>query len=240
MSSPSYPATTDQTLLGRLQDVLLEPNNGGASLSTTQFSISQLVNSLNQASMDFQRDCGAVACHIGFQGDTNNGIAVVPNTELVPLPQDTMDVRRRAWIAFDTENPVEVLSVTELPVQDSWALDGNVPNWENTLGQPNTADESLPPIPAINLSPQPSDIGQLDLIYTPVPTQLSNTGVALSFPPDCAPAVFYRALQILFSLQGEGADDQRARMAGQTYQLWVQLVKSLQFMTFMMPVQGGG
>jgi hypothetical protein len=133
-----------------------------------------------------------------------------------------------------------VLSVTELPRQDSFALDALTPGWENSLGQPYTADESLPPVPAINLSNQPSDIGQVDILYTPVPTALSNTGVPLSFPPDFAVPIFWRALEILFSLQGEGADDARARAAGQMYRLWVSLAKSLQFMVNLVPLQGGG
>jgi hypothetical protein len=44
-------------------------------------------------------------------------------------------------------------------------------------------------------------------------------------------------LQLLFSLQGEGSDDARARWAGTMYGLVVQLTKSLQYMTNMVPVQ---
>ena len=237
MSAPSYPATLDTTILGWLQDALLEPNDGGQTLATNQFAIQQLVNAIQQSSLDFQRDTGIVTCHAGFQGDTNSAIGVTPGTEQVPLPQDCVDVRRLAWIAYDVQNPVEVVSITELPRQDSFALDLLNPAWENTLGQPYTADESLPPIPAVNISNQPSDIGALDVLYTPVPTALSNTGVPLSFPPDCAVGVYFRALQLLFSLQGEGADDARARWAGTMYGLCVQLTKSLQYMTNMVPVQ---
>ena len=129
----------------------------------------------------------------------------------------------------NTYKPVTVADVEELPVQDSLALDSNVPAWEATMGTPYTADESLPPVPAMNLSFQPADIGQVDLIYTPVPNQLSNTGVPLSFPPDFAPAIIYRALELLFSLQGEGADDQRARFCGSQYRLLVQLAKAMCF-----------
>jgi hypothetical protein len=230
MSAPSYPAVNDQIMLGRLQDMLLEVNNNGSSMSTGMYSLQQLINALNQASYDFQRDVGVVADHIGFQGDTLNGIPMTPNQEQVALPQDMMDVRRRAWISFDTQNPVQVKDIQELPVQDSLALDSNVPTWEATLGTPYTADESLPPVPAMNLSFQPVDIGQVDLIYTPVPNQLSNTGIPLSFPPDFSVAILYCALQILFSLQGEGADDQRARFCGQQYALLVQLSKAMLFL----------
>lgn len=100
MSAPTYPLITDQIMLGRLQDMMLEPNNGGVSMTTNQFSISQLINSLQQASLDFARDTGVVACHIGYQGDTVDGLAVTPAQETVDLPQDCMDVRRRAWISF--------------------------------------------------------------------------------------------------------------------------------------------
>ena len=100
MSAPSYPAVTDKMLLGILQDILLEPNNQGVSMQTSQFTLSQLENALNQASYDFQRDVGLVAEHIGFQGDTLNGLPVTPGQEQVQLPQDCMDVRRRAWISF--------------------------------------------------------------------------------------------------------------------------------------------
>ena len=241
MSAPSYPQITDQTILGWVQDALLEPNNGGASLATVQFSVQQLINSANQSSWNLQRDTGCVSWHLGFNGDSLTGTNVTPGQEQVPLPQDSIDIRRLAWIGFDTSIPTpEPNSITELPRQDSFSLDANSPSWEATLGQPTTFDESLPPIPSVNISDQPSDIGQLDVLYTPVPTQLSNTGVALSFPPDCAVGVFYGAMDLLFSLQGEGADDQRARWCRQLYQLNVALIKSLQFMTLMVPVQGGG
>lgn len=227
-------------MLGWLQDKLLEPNNGGASLSTTQFTLAQLENSLNQAQWDFVRDTGLITWHAGFNGDSNTGIEVTPNTEQVALPQDCMDVRRLAWIAYNTANPSQVTAVTELPRQDSFALDGNVPGWENDIGTPYTADESLPPVPSVNVSNQPSDIGALDVLYTPVPTQLSNTGVPFSVPPDFAYAVGYRALQILFSLQGDGADDQRAKYAGDRYALYVQLTKAFQFLGNTVPIQGAG
>ena len=100
MPSPSYQAILDTTILGWMEDALLEPNNGGQNLATTQFSLQQLIDALNQASMEFQRDTGAVACHVGFWGDSLDGIPVTPNEEPVPLPQDMMDVRRRAWISF--------------------------------------------------------------------------------------------------------------------------------------------
>ena len=102
MAAPLYPATTDQILLGRLQDVLMEPNNGGSSMSTNQFTTQQLINALQQASLDFQRDTGIVACHVGFQGAVIDGIPVSAGQEQVPLPQDCMDVRRRAWITLKT------------------------------------------------------------------------------------------------------------------------------------------
>ena len=100
VSAPAYPQVTDQKLLGILQDVLLEVNNNGASMTTGQFTLQQLLNALNQASYEFQRDVGLVAEHIGFQGDTLNGLPVTPGQEQVQLPQDCMDVRRRAWISF--------------------------------------------------------------------------------------------------------------------------------------------
>lgn len=130
-----------------------------------------------------------------------------------------------------------VKSIQELPVQDSLALDSNVPDWENTLGTPYTSDESLPALPAINLSYQPEDVGQVDLIYTPVPNPLSNSGLPLSFPPDFAVPILYRAAQILFSLQGEGADDQRARYCGERYMMLVQLTKAFMFMPNMQGIQ---
>ena len=472
MPCPAYPAVSDQTLLGRLQDTLLEPNNGGSSLATNQFSISQLINSLQQASLDFERDTGVVACHVGFQGDTLDGIQVSSGQEQVDLPQDCMDVRRSAWISFgpgsinsggvvyyDDETPQDsgdhqnftlttapnppeslmlfesgqllqfgvdytltgtaialagalgdpaivrwtlqafyrddtdssavffdnidlgpldsgdhqhftlpavpnpaaslqlflnglllapgatkdyvlagstvtlnyslgtgpwtliayfrysvpdiyrdnvtpadsgnhrifnlpvaplpglslqlylggqlmqpgggdytlfgaqitfsyvlaapfnlqayyrftnqaagVKAVVELPVQDSLGLDSSDPEWESELGEPYTSDQSLPPLPSLNLSYQPQDVGALDLIYTPVPNPLSNTGVPLSFPPDFSIPVFYRALQILYSLQGEGADDQRARYCGERYNLLVQISKALMFLPNMVGV----
>ena len=429
-----------------MQDAILEPNNDGQSMATSMFTLQQLINSLNQAQNDFQRDTGFVACHAGFSGDANSGINVSAGQEQVPLPQDCVDVRRLAWVGIgppdpptivgthafltyasqsitlpwpvlkgdllvvmvslpnssspvgvtdtigssfnillnetaevyqswyaencpagtDTLNfsgigsgygtafcqivkmtdmqttgvldgaslvvgaesssasitttnatdvvlaqalgektsgvsvtigpestlidswsfaggigtvtflteyqettsggtqtstvkvvggsaagfmvaimafkiaitpPPSVVSVTELPRQDSFSLDSLAPTWEASLGTPYTADESLPPVPSVNLSNQPADVGYLDVIYTPVPTQLSNAGVPLSVPPDCAVPIFWRALQILFSLQGEGADDQRARFAGEMYSLQVQLCKGLQFMTNMVPVR---
>lgn len=233
MSAPVYSAVTDAIILGYMQDALLEPNNNGASMYTNQITTQQMINALNQAQNDFQRDAGAVMCHVGAQGDTTNGIAVSAGAESVPLPQDCMDVRRRAWIAFTADATPVANAVLELPPQDSFALDNSEPTWENLAGTPGTADESTPALPSILISPQPSDVGQVDLLYTPVPTQLSNTGVPLSVPPDCAVPVFFRAMQLIFENQGEAADDQRARYWGGQYLLAVQLVKSLAWLPLM-------
>src|SRR5690348_5718659 len=128
MAAPAYANLSDQDLLGIIQDRTLEPNNSGASMSTAQFgttaadSLTNVINALNQAQQDFQRDAGIVACHVGSSGDAVSGaIGVSAGVEKVDLPQDLMDTRRRAWIAYDgSGNPTDV---QELPEQDSWSTD---------------------------------------------------------------------------------------------------------------------
>lgn len=242
MSAPSYANLVDQTLLGTIQDRTLEPNNSGASMLTAQFgttpadSLTNVINALNQAQQDFVRDSGLVVCHVGFRGDASvSPIGVAANQEFVPLPQDLMDTRRRAWISYDGQGGIA--GVQELPEQDSWTTDSFDPNWEVNFGTPLTADESLPAIPALALASPPQASGGLDLLYMPVATALSNSGIALSVPPEFAPYIVWRALWILLTSQTEAQDAQRARYAHMRYQEGVILAKSLLYMGNQVPVR---
>ena len=237
MSAPSYlNGVTDQTLLGVIQDSLLEVNNGGASMTTQQFQLAAVIDALNQAQMDFLREAGIVVNHLGYEGDSNSGLGTTPQVETVPLPQDCMDLRRAAWIALDAGGAVNY--VQELPPQDSWASDAVNRNWESSVaGQPPLLeDEHLPAIPGIYLNSPSQDIGQLDCLYVPVANALSNTGLPLSVPPDFAPALVWRALEIILDSQGEGSDPQRAKLCRDQYQLYVALARSLVMTPSLIPV----
>src|SRR5208282_1616757 len=97
---------TDQTLLTELQAQTLEPQNNGASVTSTQWAIGDFLDAINQAQNDWLRDSGMVVKHIGYEEPgIQTGIGVVPQTEAVPLPQDCIDILRAAWIAYGQAPP---------------------------------------------------------------------------------------------------------------------------------------
>jgi hypothetical protein len=231
--------TTDQDLLNVIEDRLLEVRNDGASVTSTQWVLADWITALNQAQRDFQKETAAVVTHLGFAGDSNNGIAVTPGTESIPMPQDCIEILRVAWIAYNTDDPVVVDAVTELPREDSWSLDLGASNWEIDPGHPpGEYNESISPVPNIYLAYPPDDIGKLDVIYAAVTTTLSNTGVHLDVPDEAAPYIAWRALQYILEKEGEGKDVVRAAYCKARFEEGVVLLKSLLATPYRLAAEG--
>jgi len=109
-----------------------------------------------------------------------------------------------------------------------WQADGLVRTWEfNTQVAPLGYMDGETPTLQIQIAPAAWDGGLLDLLYAAVPTTLSNTGVLLSVPDECAPAVKWRTVALLLGKVGPMADPVRAAWAEQRYQEGVELVRLL-------------
>jgi hypothetical protein len=233
-------STLDTECLNTMQARTLEPQNNGASLTSTQWALADFINALNQAQNEWLRDTGCVVKHVGYEAPgVNTGIAVVPGTEAVGLPQDSIDILRAAWITYDVNNPVLPATVTDLPRDDAWSLDNLQSQWEeNDANPPEEYTESISPVQQIYLAFPPSDIGSLDLLYVAIGAVLSNTGVALSVPDIGVSAVQWRSLELLLRKVGEAEDSTRADYCQQKYLEDVALAKAMLGMPYRIAAEG--
>jgi len=233
-------SVTDVDLLNTVSDRLLEPRLVPPAPTTTQWTTSDFTNAIDQAQKDFVKQTGIVVTQLGFTGDANTAIGVVPETKAVQMPQDIIDILRLAWIAYDTTNPVIISDIEELPRESAWSLDNGDSDWEYDNGIPPagyTEDES--PVQWVYLEHPPGDIGKLDLIYCAVSSALSNTGVVISVPDDFAPYLIWGALEILLKKDGEAQDLARAGYCHERFLEGVIMAKALLSLPFRMAAEGG-
>ena len=87
---------------------------------------------------------------------------------------------------------------------------------------------SSPTLPqeTIQVSPAPSDTGELQVLYTALGDTLANTGVELSIPPDFAPIIKWEVLYLMLSKVGR-AHDGRSAYCHRRYQEGVAATKLL-------------
>lgn len=233
-------SNTDQESLNTLQARLLEPQNLGASITSTQWTLSDFINALNQAQNEWLRDTGMVVTHVGYEGPgINTGIEAPAGQEVVPLPQTIIDILRAAWIGVDTSTPPVPNAIADLPRDDAWSLDNMRKNWEiDENNPPYEYTESVAPAQEIYLANPPSDVGYIDLFFVAIGAVLSNTGVPLTVPDIGVQGVQWRALELLLVKIGEAEDSPRAAHCQARYQENIWLCKAMLGMPFRLAAEG--
>jgi len=233
-------STTDQECLNTLQARTLEPQNGGTSILSTQWSLADFINSLNQAQNEWLRDSGLVVTHLGYESPSvNTGIQAAAGQEVVSLPQTLIDILRVAWIGVDTSNPPVPNSIYDLPRDDAWSLDNMRKYWETTENDPPYEyTESVAPVEQIYLANPPADVGYIDLLFVGIGAVLSNTGVPLTVPDIGVQGVQWRALELLLAKIGEAEDSPRAQHCHQRYLENVAMSKAMIGMPYRIAAEG--
>ena len=190
----------DQDLVAMIQYHLLEPATGNSWTGSTQWTLDDLTNALQNRRNQLLVDTGLV-----ITNSTIN-LGVPPPVGRVPLSDPIIDVRRVAWraVAPSTE-------VIPLWPADEWAFSSFLPAWNLNANTPNSHSVIGPPPLTLQLSPIPLDAGQLELLTINAGANLDPTdGVLLGVPDNFSWAVKWGALADLLSIQGEPLDPARA------------------------------
>lgn len=190
---------TDQDVLTEIQFALVESPDGGATVSSGLWTPTELQDAINDAQQWVMSEGRPL-----FQQVTLN---TIPNVLRYNLPQDWMMTQRVSWESASGRKH-------ELARDTSWSPDYAEPEWTITPPErPLTYNDSETPLPQLQVMPQASDNGILEVTYVPVPPTLSNTGVSWFIPDICIPMAKWRAIAILLAKDGRGQDEPRAKAA---------------------------
>lgn len=206
---------TDTDMLKVMAYQLLE--NGatdatGTTLTTSMFTIQQMIDALNSAQRRFMMDTACV--------QSRARIAGVASQSRYTLPADYIQSRRMSWT--DARG-----TVTGLVPSDSWQYDNGLQSWAQDAATPLAYSESVNPTRTTDLAPPPVDIGTLGILYVALSTALTGLGVAFTVPDDYVPTVKWLALAQLLNADGVGYDPQRGSYCMQRYMEGVELCKTL-------------
>lgn len=221
VTPPSW-NVTDIELLKRLFYMLLE--NGasdadGVTLATTMFSVTQMVNALNDAQQQFFKDTAPIQIR-AQQGTT-------PSQPRYALPNNWIHTRRLSWQAQASGSKSKALTRV-----DAFQLDHGLLDWQqNTSDTPlYYNDGSNLPNLTVEVIKAPSQVGTATLGYVAQPVTLNGvvaSPVNLTVPDEMESAVLYKALELLLSQEGEANDPERAQYCAMRYSLTVDLARKL-------------
>lgn len=204
-------AYTDTQILTEMQYSLVEPPDGGLTVQSGLWSVTELTDAINTAQQWLTRELWPVV-----------SIAVlntVPNQLRHDLPQTWLETIRVAWQEPDG-------TIASLGRDSSWSSDYLDEDWTYTMSpKPLTYNDSETPVPSLQVMPTASDAGLLHIWYAALPTALSNTGVAWTIPDPLVPTAKWAALAQLLGKDGRGQDLPRAQAAQARAQEGLELAK---------------
>lgn len=205
-------ATTDQTILQQVQDVLIEPPNGGQSWPSGLWTRAEMVALANQRQDAFLYDTFLLV------GIAN--VAVLAGAQEITLPADWLRSVTVVWRGVDG-------TVKELEQSDSFEADHLLPTWDLTPGTPAAYfEDDVTASGVMRIAPAPSVNGTIELLYVPSGTTLNGNGELLVVPDDFAQVVKYGILASALAKDGRGRDVARAQYCQQRVDL-VQMATDL-------------
>ena len=205
-------STTDQVLLGQIQDALLEPRDGGQSWPSGLWTREEMLHYCNQRQDSFLWDTFAL---VGIAATIAVGIGV----HRIALPVDWLHTMTVLWRGSDG-------TVRELLRGDSFEADMLIPTWESTnAASPLQYHDEETPSGFFQIAPAPSVTGTVELLYIPLGTELNGNGEILVVPDELSHAVKYGAMADALGKDGRGKDPGRAQYCEQRYDLAVQLTE---------------
>lgn len=216
-SAPGYsseftPATTYSDiscrLLSEIQRHMLETTIDGG-LTWSLWTQEEVLNYLNQRIVRFLMETGLI--------QTRTTVAVSAGVSDVSLPSDNVELRRVAWNSGS--------SVSVLTRIDTMALDYGSVGWQAASGVPYAYIEEPQDPLNIQLVPNPTLGGTVDILYVRAPTAITSTCVNLPVPSFLTPYVKYGVMADMFMKQGEANDPDRAEYCESRFTEGVQVTK---------------
>lgn len=205
----------DKDLVAMIQYHLLEPATGTSWTGSSQWTLTDLTNALQNRRNQLLVDTGLVVTHSTLD------LLVPPPVGRVQLSDNIIDVRRVAWRAVAPST-----DVIPLWPADEWAFNAFLPAWNLNAGTPDSHSVIGPPPLTLQLSPIPVDEGQLEFLTVNAGADLNPAaGVLLGVPDDFSWAVKWGAMADLLSIQGEPLDNARAQYCQQRWEQAEEIIR---------------
>ncbi len=201
---------TDQDVMEQLQNVVIEPPDGGQTWPSDLWTMAEVVSYLNQRQLSFLKNTQ-------FQF----GISLIPVTSgdgLYDLPDDWITTMRVLWIPATGASK-------ELGRSDKWEADNGIPTWSYVDGPPLLYYDGGTPT-TIQIMPNPDSNGTLQVHYVPYSALLDGSGELMTLPDEFVSAVKYGALGDMLSKVAR-TQDPRAQYCAQRWQLGIEIAKLL-------------
>lgn len=206
-------ATTDQQLLHELQGAVVETPNQGARWPSGLWTVGELTDLLMTAQAQLLADTQIL----------------VARATLVTIPQVTRSALPADWLATVRATWIDPSGATRSLVRENTlALDLMLPAWDvttSTTGPVAFVDAEVPTL-EIQAVPAALDSGQIGLLYLKVPTLVNNSGLPLSIPDECVPAVKWKVLELMLGKVGRAHDPDRAAYCASRYEEIVDAVRA--------------
>lgn len=181
---------TDADILSQIQLALVEPADGGITVPSGLWTPAELQDALDNGKQ-FVR-VGAVPFL------TRVTLITVPNQIRYDLPQDWVATQRVVWHGANG-------SKMDLGRDSTWSADYMDPYWPmNAEGRPEIYNDTITPMPQLQVMPPAQDNGVLEVTYLSAGTTLTDLLI---------PIAKWRAIALLLGKDGRGQDLPRAKLA---------------------------
>lgn len=203
-----YTVTSRQSIAA-LQYKLLEPATPTAWSGSGMFTLTDLTTALQNRRNQLLKDTGA---------SVTRTIQVATLTPRQQLNDNVMDILRVAWVDADGDyHPL--CRDTE---QDANTFD---PDWTTSPSEPERFSIISSPHLALQLIPQPNDVGQVELVIVQAPAAVDpvTANSLLYVPDDMVWIAQYGALADLLLREGEANDPVRGQYAQALYDYGVKV-----------------
>lgn len=214
---PLQYAVTDRNIIQQVQYALLESASSQTAWTGTEmFTYQEVANAIQNRLNQFMADTGCVV--------NRSLVSVIsPPSGRETLSQNTVDVRRAAWLGSSPEN-----YYTTLWREDERLLTAADQSWSVTPGAPEAYSIMAPPPLRFQIAPVPVSNGQLELLTVDSASlDPANSATILGIPDDLTPAIKWGALADLLGADGIARDPIRAQFCEQRYMQYVQLARML-------------
>jgi hypothetical protein len=190
---------TDQNLLNEVQSLLGEPQDGGITWPSRQWTQAEMVGYANDAQQEILADTAAILLHAT--------LPATPHLLRHALPEGWIATQRAVWKrASDGRRFV-------LSRGDLWELNNAISDWKYQPGIPKLFTDADTPSLTIQIAPAPAVPGVLDLLYLGIPTHYTGAGIASDVPDDTTVGIVWEVIQHALTQEGRGKDVVRAAAA---------------------------